>query len=62
MLLHIPERSYEPPAVKSEIRISKFETNRKLEIQNDEPLCSGFLFRVLSFGFVSDFEIRISNL
>src|SRR5207244_1253471 len=45
---------------KSEIRISKSETNSKLEIRNSKRC--GFAFRIWDFEFVSDFEIRISDL
>jgi ribosomal protein L29 len=44
--------------MKSEIRISKFEANSNIEIL--KGLRSGFW--ICDFGFVSDFEIRISDL
>jgi len=56
---------------KSEIRISKSETNSNIEIQNGpwrrvgqakEKWREGLGFRILGFGFVLDFEIRISDL
>jgi hypothetical protein len=56
---------------KSEIRIPKSETNSKFKIANIErnaAYWAGFLvefsglFRILKFGFVSDFEIGISDL
>src|SRR4029434_5119488 len=60
---------------KSETRISKSETNPKLECANpklvEHPNCvertSGnvairFRFRIWDFEFVSDFDIRISDL
>jgi hypothetical protein len=45
---------------KSEIRTSKSETNSNFEEENSNQSCFGF--RIKDFGFVSDFEIRISNL
>jgi amino acid adenylation domain-containing protein len=50
---------------KSEIRISKHETNSKDQNSNDQnevSPCIVLNFEHLNFGFVSDFEIRASNL
>jgi len=46
---------------KSEIRNTKSETNskHKIQIQNDDV--PSFWFRISLFGFVSDFDIRISD-
>src|SRR5262249_10498649 len=45
---------------KSEIRISKSETNPKFEIRNSKTEMAP-LFRISDFEIVSDFEIRISD-
>src|SRR5439155_19421044 len=50
---------------KSEIRISKSETISKFEKENEDSLAElGFVWNFLlgDFGFVSDFDIRISDL
>jgi hypothetical protein len=46
-------------STKSEIR-NKFKCSKKEKILNGSVLDFGFRF--CSFGFVSDFDIRISNL
>src|SRR6266545_730209 len=52
-----PRKPY--PCGKSEIRISKSETNPKHEEDNPKPDPSSF--SCLVFGFVSDFVFRISD-
>src|SRR5262249_42651201 len=49
-------------ALKFETRISKSEANLKSEIQTIESTVLSLSFAISCFEFVSDFEIRISNL
>jgi hypothetical protein len=46
---------------KLELRSTKSETNHKSKIQMIETVRLPFEFMILTFGFVSDFEIRISD-
>src|SRR5437016_5212984 len=61
----LPPESEPSPSLhnKSEIRISKSETILKSEIRNTKPapVMACFGFSISCFGFVSDFEIRISD-
>src|SRR5262249_39358740 len=51
-----------PTSGKSEIRISKSETNSNDENPKPATCVARFGFGDSNFGFVSDFEIRISDL